>query len=640
MLENLLDYYERELTFLRRMGSAFSRKYPKIAQRLMLEPDKCDDPHVERVLEGVAFLAARVHSKLDEEFPEIAGAFLDSLLPHYLLPVPSLSIAQLHAKPGQWLELPAGILLHTRLIRPYDTRCRFRTCFPVQSWPAVVSEVGITSSGALGLPAELATSWVLRLRLRCTEGRFHDLKPPAERSWIRIYFDGPRQFALYEQLVAATLVRRSHQAYLRTAEGDLLPIALHPVGFEPDEGLLPYTGRSFLGYRLLQEYFTFPKKFLFLDVGGFDAKTRGRLDQDAEILFLGSGAAPTFTPHIDDFKLGCTPIINLFPQPAEPLTVSHMQAEYRIVPDARHQDTKEVYSVDEVCAASVASTEPIRYQPLYGLKGDLGSAERQKDAAFFVTSRRAGESGSEVYISLVDLNLSVHSPKRDTLLVSTTCTNRDLAGRLPLGTARRQRVPAKEKDTDKASGGLPGQKALREPRPCDEYDLTAEGDFLPAAALADKIAQIDCLERPTPPASLPLGRGVLWRLISHLSLNHLSIADEALGLASLKEMLRLYDMASGGTHAMQIAGILELHTERTVARARDGLPGFCRGVALTLRLTEENFVGSSAFLFAAVLETFFSQYVSLNSFTQLSALNEQGREIGRWPPRIGKKNSL
>lgn len=641
MLENLLEYYERELTFLRRMGSVFSRKYPKIAQRLMLEPDKCDDPHVERVLEGVAFLAARVHRKLDEEFPEIAGAFLDATLPHYMMPVPSLSIAQLHPKPGQWLDLPAGTMLHTRLIRPFDTRCRFRTCFSVISWPAVVSAVNIASPGTLRLPADVQSTWAVQLVLRCTEGKFCDLKPPVERTSLRIYLDGPRQFALYEQLVAASLVRRSHQAYVRATDGALLPIKLRPVGFEPHEGLLPYTGRSFIGYRLLQEYFAFPKKFLFIDLEGIDDKVRARLHETAEVLIFGNGTAPTYSPHIDDFKLGCTPIINLFAQPAEPITVSHTQTEYRIVPDARHQETTEVYSVDEVSAVSLGTPDIVRYQPLYAVMCGASDAQFNRSPAYYVTSRRAAEIGSEVAISLVDLNFSTRSPSQDTLLVQTTCTNRDLAGRLPLGTARRLRIPAKEvRGEALPADGRPNSPGKRTDRPHDEYDLEAEGELLPTAILGEKIARVDCLERPTTSSTLPSGRGVLWRLVSHLNLNHLSLASEATGLAAFKEMLTLYDMASAGTHALQIAGIGGLRTERTVARARDGLPGFCRGVAVTLSLHEESFVGGSAFLFAAVLERFFAQYVSLNSFTQLCAVTQQGRELGRWPPRIGQKSDL
>lgn len=637
MLEHLLDYYERELFFLRRMGSVFSRKYPKIAQRLMLEPDKCDDPHVERILEGAAFLAARVHAKLDEEFPEICGSFLDSLLPHYLLPIPSLSIAQLHPKPGQWLRMPPGTLIHTRLIRPFDTRCRFRTCLPVNTWPIVVHGVQFSSPGALQLPADVDSSWAswgMRLLLRSQEGTFKDLKPPQERSPIRFYLDGPRQFALYEALVRPALSQRRSHVYLRLPNGTLRPLRLRPVGFAEDEGVLPYSGRSFLGYRLLQEYFAFPKKFLFLDLDGLDAALRQQLGTIAEIIILGSGAMPSFTPQIDDFRLGCTPIINLFPQPAEPISLNHTRAEYRVVGDARHEETTEVYSVDDVVATSLANPETVHYQPLYGLKdGGQGLSPGQR-GAYYKCSRRSGEHGSEVFISLVDLGLNLHQPARDTLLISTTCTNRELAGRLPLGISRRPRIAPSAAQT-----GERGHPSSSVPR--DEYDLEPDGDFLPPASWADKLAQIDCLERPTPARQMPTGKGLLWRLVGHLNLNHLSLVEDPHGLAAFRELLRLYDaQSSGENNSQQIAGILHLSSERTVARARDGLPGFCRGVALRLRLHSEHFVGASPFLFAAVLETFFSQYVSINSFTSLYAENEYGQEIGRWAPRLGVRPVL
>ena len=326
MVENLLEYYERELTFLRRLGGEFSRRYPKIAKRLLLEPDKCDDPHVERILEGVAFLAARVHRKLDEEFPEIAGSFIESLLPHYLQPIPSLSIAQVHPKPGKWLDLPAGVQLQTRLIRAYNTRCKFRTCLPVQSWPVVVSELSWASPGTLRLPSELSCPSVLRMILRCTEGSFAALRPPHARDTLRLYLDGPRQFALYEVLLSCSASQLSPQVLLRTTDGALVPLSLRPVGFEPSEGLLPYSGRSFLGQRLLTEYFAFPSKFLFVDLGGLSEKIRSRLDERAEVLFLSGIPAGTLIPQLDDVKLGCVPIVNLFAQPAEPINLSPEQS--------------------------------------------------------------------------------------------------------------------------------------------------------------------------------------------------------------------------------------------------------------------------------------------------------------------------
>lgn len=633
MLENLLDYYERELTFLRRLGGEFSRRYPKIAQRLMLEPDKCDDPHVERILEGVAFLAARVHHKLDEEFPEIAGSFIDVLLPHYLKPIPSLSIAQFHAKPGKWMDLPAGVPIHTRLIRAYNTRCRFRTCLPLQSFPVVVSEVGWASPGTLQLPSGLSCASVLRMVLRCTEGPFHSLRPPQPRSTLRLYLDGPRQFALYDLLMAGCSNRRQPRTLLRTSDGVLHPLTLRPVGFEPEEGLLPYSGRSFLGHRLLQEYFAFPSKFLFIDVCGFDDRIRSQLAKRAEVLFLLQAVNPGLAPQIDDFKFGCVPIINLYPQPAEPISINHTQSQYRVVPDARHQETTEIYSIDEVVASSLGKSEVQPYLPLYGLKdtADQAMSSRGPSGHYYVQGRQLTENGSDVHLSLVDINFSPKVGGHDTLLVQTTCTNRELAGRLPLGTARRMRTPAQDSEATAAT--------VRS-RPCDEYDLEAEGDFLPMSTYAEAIAQIDCLERPTASLPLPTEKSLLWRLVSHLNVNHLSLCSQPEGMLALREMLGLYDRSTSGAHRLQVAGIVGLQIERTVARARDGLPGFCRGLAISLTLKEEHFVGVSAYLFAAVLERFFAHYVSINSFTQLTARNEQGREICRWQPRMGERATL
>ena len=625
MVENLLEYYERELTFLRRLGGEFSRRYPKIAKRLLLEPDKCDDPHVERILEGVAFLAARVHRKLDEEFPEIAGSFIESLLPHYLQPIPSLSIAQVHPKPGKWLDLPAGVQLQTRLIRAYNTRCKFRTCLPVQSWPVVVSELSWASPGTLRLPSELSCPSVLRMILRCTEGSFAALRPPHARDTLRLYLDGPRQFALYEVLLSCSASQLSPQVLLRTTDGALVPLSLRPVGFEPSEGLLPYSGRSFLGQRLLTEYFAFPSKFLFVDLGGLSEKIRSRLDERAEVLFLSGIPAGTLIPQLDDVKLGCVPIVNLFAQPAEPINLSHTRTEYRVVPDARHQDTTEVYAIEEVVAAQLGRSEVQIYRPLYGLSDRLPAAlGNPQGDQYYVQSRRTQEDGSEVYLSLVDRSFSPRNTGHDTLLVSTLCTNRLLAGRLPLGTARRARAIGKQTERGVA----------------DEYELETEGDFQPAASFADSIAQVDCLERPTAPLPLPTDKSLLWRLVSHLGLNHHSLGFSPEGVLALRELLSLYDRSAAGEASLQVSGVVALHTERTVARARDGLPGFCRGLAITITLREENFVGGSAYLFASVLDRFFAQYVTLNSFTQLSAVNEQGRMIGRFAPRMGERAVL
>ena len=155
MRDDLLLYYERELTVLRQMGAEFAAKYPKVASRLMIETDKCEDPHVERMLEAFSFLAARVHLKIDDEFPEITESLLSILYPHYLRPVPSMSVAEFQVDPAavqpqSGLKLERGSLLRSRPIA--GVPCRFRTCYDVTFWPIAVAEAEWTTPDRLKPP--------------------------------------------------------------------------------------------------------------------------------------------------------------------------------------------------------------------------------------------------------------------------------------------------------------------------------------------------------------------------------------------------------------------------------------------------------------------------------------------------------
>ncbi|MEJ7618546.1 MAG: type VI secretion system baseplate subunit TssF [Pyrinomonadaceae bacterium] len=170
MRDDLLNYYERELVFLRQMGAEFALKYPKIASRLSLEPDKCEDPHVERMIEAFAFMASRVQLKIDDEFPEVTESLLGVLYPHYLSPIPSMSIAQfaLDQKQG---KLTAGYPLArntTLYSRPIQgTPCRFRTCYPVYLWPLEIAAASLESPN----PVDTRGKWseaAIKIGLRCT----------------------------------------------------------------------------------------------------------------------------------------------------------------------------------------------------------------------------------------------------------------------------------------------------------------------------------------------------------------------------------------------------------------------------------------------------------------------------------------
>ena len=603
MPDDLLTYYERELSFLRQMGAEFSAKYPKIAARLLLEADKSEDPHVERLIQAFAFLAARVHHKIEDEFPEITEALLNVLYPHYLAPIPSMSIVQFLLDPDQGkltsgYSIESGAILYSQPVA--GSPCRFRTCYPVTLWPLEVEAAGLESvDSRLGVLPRSAVA-VIRIELRCLGGTtLADL----ELDYLRFFLHGESQltYALYELLFNNVLeVRFRPVGGKEGAQAISLPSScLSPVGLGAQEGLLPYGARSFFGYRLLQEYFAFPQKFLFFDLTALDRARQARFGDRMEIVILLNRMPRIEQPVTKEtFRLGCAPIVNLFTQIAEPLRLNHAETEYRVIPDVRRQNATEVYSIDSVVSTSPGSEEIIEFQPFYSFKH---AAERERQHAFWYATRRAsprkGDNGTEVYLALVDLDFRPTLPAVETLTIHATCTNRDLPGKLPFGGDR------------------------------GEFEL--EG--------AAPLSRIRSLSKPTETIRPPLRRGAQWRLISHLSLNYLSLCKG--GREALQEILKLYDFSDSQVIRQQINGITNVTSRQVVGRPSSmSWNGFCRGLEVTIEFDEEKYVGSGVFLFASVLEKFLGLYTSLNSFTQLIARTQQREEsLKRWPPRAGEQ---
>ena len=602
MPDELLPYYERELAFLRHSGAEFAARYPKIASRLLLEAGKCEDPHVERLLQAFALLAARVHHKIDDEFPELTDALLGILYPHYLAPIPSMSLIQFVLDPEQG-KLTSGHLI------PRDTMlysqpvagapCRFRTCYPVTLWPVEVTSARFEEPDRRGLPPQAVS--MLRLGLRCLGGtRFTDL----ELNSLRFFLHGGSQltYALYELLLNHTC-----QVQFRSSEGPSgpklivrSPQCLRAVGFGRDEGLLPYTPRSFLGYRLLHEYFSFPDKFLFVDLCELDCAVQAGFGERMEVcIFLDRLPRLEQPVSASTFLLGCTPIVNLFTQIAEPIRVSHAQTEYQIIPDVRRPHVTEVYAVDRVTYTASHVPEPLDIAPFHSFR-HTSEDHAQPQVFWYATrrpSQRPGDEGTEVYLSLVDLTFQPNLPTTETLMVQVTCTNRDLPGKLPFGG--------------------------------DRGDFELEG--------AAPLLRIRCLTKPGETIRPPLGRGAQWRLLSHLALNYLSICEG--GREALQEILTLYDFSDSAVVRQKIAGITKVTSRRVVGRPST-MPwnGFCRGMEVTIEFDETKYVGSGVFLFASVLEQFLGLYASLNSFTQLIATTPQREApLKRWPPRAGEQ---
>jgi type VI secretion system protein ImpG len=610
MRDELLYYYERELSFLRRMGAAFAQRYPKVAARLLIEPTKCEDPHVERMLEGFAFLSARVHLKLDDDFSEISEGILGAVYPQYTRPVPSMSIAELQLDPekgklANGARVPRGSLL---LARPVGgVRCSFRTVYDTTAWPITVTAAQWTTPPALR-PAVRATDAVAALRL--------ELRPPAgmplsafpSLGALRVYLngDGALPATLYE-LLCNSCVR----VLLRDADGgagaravELPPSAIRAVGFGDDEHMLPVPGNGFAPYALLQEYFTFPEKFLFLDLDVFEAARAAGFRNGVEVVCLiapfergDRQQALESGVNAGTFRLGCTPVVNLFAQTSEPILLTQRRDEYTLVADARRRLTTDIFSVDEVAVVTPGSADVQRLEPLYGLRHESARDGRQH---YWYARRRPApgrdDGGTDIALSFVNQAVEPVRPRQDAVTARLTCFNGGLPSRLPFGDA------------------------------AGDFDLQGGGPFRRIAALV----------KPTDVIAPPLGRPVLWRLISQLSLNHLSLTD---GPEALRELLRLHNAAQSPTGERHIQGLLDVRAAPSYSRVASeyGL-GFARGRRVEMEFDEEPFAGAGVYLFASVLERFLAMYASLNSFTQLAARSRQRRvPLREWAPRAGAR---
>jgi type VI secretion system protein ImpG len=630
--DDLLLYYERELTYLRRMGAEFAVRYPKVASRLQLEASKCEDPHVERLLEGFAFLAARVHRRLDDDLPQVSEAMLDVLHPQHVRPIPSQSIVELELDPELGtlpggLHVPRGTEMRSRPVQGMP--CRFRTCYDTTLWPLTIADAAWSSPDRLAPGGRAAPAvGAVRLALQALPGmRLGALTPgaggdtngsagggAAASDALRLYLAGEANVTdvLYEVLVNSCLqvVVRDPDQPGRTPV--VLPAdRLRPVGFAADEAMLPYPRRVFSGYALLQELFVFPHKFHFVDVVGLAAALR-ELDAGprAELsIAIGSFERPERRQLLElgiaarTFRLGCTPVVNLFEQTAEPILLTERQPDYAVVPDVRRRLEIETWSVDRIVGITPGEGEPVPIEPLYAMQ-HAGRSDSPRGVVWQSVRRASSwrtDRGTDVFVSFADLTGRVRAPDAEVASLRLTCFNGDLPSRLPFGTDER-----------------------------GDFELVQGGP----------VRRVTCLVKPTPVVQPALGRSLLWRLISALSLNHLSLVEE--GHEALRELLRLHNVGDSAGGEQQIRGLVGVRSGPAFARvvSEHGL-AFVHGRKVELAFDEELFPGGGMFLFASVLERFVALYASMNSFTQLVAHSRQRKRVVReWAPRAGYRTLL
>jgi len=616
LLESLLPYYERELGYLRELSGEFARQYPKIAGRLQLEGDHCEDPHTERLIEAFAFLAARIHRKLDDEYPEVVGSLLEVLYPHYLSPFPSASIVQFGLdadKPELAKRYPIERLHPVLSPSVGGTPCMFRTCYPVDLYPVSLKQVRLELTGGSAWLRRLApdAAAVLTLELQTPPGlAFKEI----ELDKLRFFLDGEPALMhlLYELLL-------SHTKWMRVGDGSndptftrILPGSnIAPVGFERDEGMLDYDDRSFVGYRLLTEFFSFPEKFLFVDFLRLDEITLLLAGNKLVIQCMIDRYPDTerhqrllHTISVQHFKLGCTPIINLFTQMGEPIRITHQQPSYPVWVSQAKQQAYEVMQVKNVIKVEKVGNEE-RYEEVPPFYSTRHNSEASSLRFYWHISREAskrqGDKGTDVELHVVDLDFEPGRPAAEVLSLELLCTNRDLPDQIQFG------------------GGEAGRHT----------------DFvLPAHSV---VKRVRLLRKPTPSQRPPRRRGLQWRLISHLSLNYLSLIEG--GHSTLQELLALYDFSNSPVVRRQIQGIVGISSKPTVTRVSGpDFSGFVRGIEIKLTLNEDHYVGGSVYLFASILERLFALYCTPNSFTRLRVYTVQQRneEVAAWPARSGE----
>jgi type VI secretion system protein ImpG len=653
MNREFLNLYEIELRILKEQASEFAVEFPGIADRLGGLLGDQMDPMIKGLLEGSAFLAARVQLKLKHEFPEFTANLLEQLVPNYLAPTPSVMLAKVVPVFGDpALKEGKSIRRNAYLDATYRERdrrvaCRFRLTNDIQIWPLELREAeyipNVAPLHALGLhpkpetQAGLKLSFTVRSAARIEDEPPQDViqgKPDTWASAIRmdhlpLYLGGAEgdADAIYEQLFAdLTSVSIRYLDHFGDPVSFDLPVdSIRQIGFEEGDAFFYNDTRVFEGFDFLREYFTFPRKFLGLRILGLGAALR-RVPQRAFDIVFGfneSNARLAGAVKPESFLLYASPAINLFEMSTDRIPVKVNQHEYQVIPDRSRMLDYEPHRVLEVFAHYPGGRAKQVVTPLYSARADASSSNglyfsirrlpRRQSQAEKAAGSTSDYTGTDMFISLVEpADLDADEGVSE-LGVRALCSNRHLTEQLPVG-----------------EGGA---------------------DF---RLLEDTTIDFRCALGPTPPREPLLnqqkgrteatpGGASTWRLINILSLNHLGLLDRGGGrnAQALRELLSLFaDLADSATER-RIRAVRAVEAKPIVRRVRHRAgTGAARGTEITVTLDEKGFEGGGAFLLGAVLDRFFAEYAAINHFTQLVVRSVERGEIKRWPPRVGARRVL
>lgn len=609
MIKNILPFYEREHANIAALLSEFAEQYPQLATNLGIVDGGCEDAHVQRIIEGMVMLGARILQQLEDNYPQFTTALLDMNYPHFTQPFPSTSIARVDYSDAKLesisavVTIPRGALMHS--VEHGGMVCHFRNAYPVTVAPVVFSQV--TFDSALEAPAAIRSSTEDTSMISITiESSCPTLGlAPLGVGSLRVFIDGDPSLraTLRDALFMHTVC-----AYLevdRATRWALLPqVPIAAVGFADDDALVPARAASHPAYRLLTEYFAFPEKFNFFDVDLAALTARVPVDTRRLTLHLAvtgigidSDAARILKPlSPKNMLLSCTPVVNLFKRAASPVDLTHAQAEYSLLASAERPEAFDIYSVDTVHVVrnTGEGSTTTEFHPYYSMRHGLA---RGRKGHYWATRRdevlAQTSPGYEHQFSLVDIDLNPMAMETSTVSIMLTCTNRELPATLRMG------VPSGDLKLEQLGSGYP----------------------------------IRFLRKPTRPYRFAAGG--YWRLISQLTLNHHALVHE--NLEAFTEMLTLHDLPQSNVSQRQIRGIVGL-SQRSARTWLNDAHGGARvnGIEVSMTLDEAAFVGTGLHAFVQVIEHFLGLYAHLNTFIQLVVLSStSGKELMRCQPRSG-----
>ena len=622
----LLDYYNRELVYMRELAGEFAKRHPKVAKRLGMHGIEVADPYVERLIEAFCFLSARTQLKLDAEFPRFTQRLLEVVYPNYIAPTPAIAVAQFHPshKEGDLLRgilVPRDTTLLARAPAGESTQCKFRTTQPLSLWPIEIAEARLTGipPDIKGLeryvPAHVRVQGALRIRLRLTRDITFDRL--AGLDTLSVHLSGDDQIAshLFELLHSAG---RAVLIGPPGAMGERLHAvtdnAVSYVGMAPGESALPLVWNKFHGHNLVHEYFACPQRFYFVGLNGLAPGLANLGQREAEVVVLLSKSPGALASQVDagQFALFCTPAVNLFPMRTDRMEIQTGRPEFHLVADRRRPLDYEIFSVQKLSGQVHEHSTPKDFRPLFATlnsdEGNLGryfSARRERRLTSDHARKygtRTSYTGTEVFVSLVDQNEAPYPDDLRYLSVEAMVTNRDLPNLVPR----------------------------------NGFNDLCSPDSIPVAGVG--------LIRPPSAPRPPFAEGeAAWRLIRQLGFNYLSLTDldHREGGQGLRDMLRLFVAAGDNAQLRQIESLIGSRLKPVTRR----LPGkgpllFGRGVQCQLTVDEAGFSGVSPYLFGVVLEHFLARHVSVNAFTETELYAMERGLIHRWAPRMGGRNVI